>query len=492
MASSPDRAAATRPPGSEAADATRRFGRGAAILSVGIGITGLVTYGFFSLASHELSRVDYGGVTLLWSAVFIIVSILYRPVEQLLSRTIAEREARGQGIRSPMGVAARIQLALGLLFAVGALILRGPIEDELFSGRENLFWILFFAVLAYAASYFARGFLAGRRSFGLYGLLVFMEATSRICFAIAVTIGIASGQTAVALGIVAAPAASLIVVPLAFSRRSRSRNETEGGAVETGGGAAAPAAGHGDRAAAQTKETEFTLAHGSGFAAAVLLIMFSEQTFLNAGPLLIKASEGAAGAAHAGFIFNILLIARAPLQLFQAISTSLLPHLTNLRSSGERTGEEAFRHSVSVTLGAVAAFAAVVMLALVVAGPQVMELVFGSKGFDYERGELVLVGAGMGLYLSSVTLNQAALAQGQVRRAAACWIACALGFIVWNVIGPLDAIKRVEVGFSASALVLCGLLYILYRRPHARPEDAIPAGSPKELEARLAAADEAS
>jgi len=46
------------------------------------------------------------------------------------------------------------------------------------------------------------------------------------------------------------------------------------------------------------------------FAAAVLLIMICEQTFLNAGPLLVK---GTAGAAAAGFIFNILMIARAPL-----------------------------------------------------------------------------------------------------------------------------------------------------------------------------------
>ena len=73
-----------------------RYGRGgAAILSVGIGVTGLVTYAYFSLASHSLSEREYGSITLLWSAVFIIVSVLYRPVEQLLSRTIADRDARG-------------------------------------------------------------------------------------------------------------------------------------------------------------------------------------------------------------------------------------------------------------------------------------------------------------------------------------------------------------------------------------------------------------
>mgnify|MGYP000886604331 CR=1 FL=1 len=71
------------------------YGRGAAVLSVGIGITGLVTYAYFALASHSLTEAEYGRITLLWSAVFVTVCILYRPVEQLLSRTIADRAARG-------------------------------------------------------------------------------------------------------------------------------------------------------------------------------------------------------------------------------------------------------------------------------------------------------------------------------------------------------------------------------------------------------------
>ena len=47
------------------------YGRGAAILSVGIGATGLITFAFFSIASHVLPEDEYGRITLLWSAVFI-------------------------------------------------------------------------------------------------------------------------------------------------------------------------------------------------------------------------------------------------------------------------------------------------------------------------------------------------------------------------------------------------------------------------------------
>ena len=101
---------------------------------------------------------------MLWSAVFVLISVLFRPVEQLLSRTIAERQAHGQPIGSALRVAATIQLGLAAAFAVAALALRGPIQDDLLSGNETLYWILVTAVLAFAASFFARGFLAGQPS----------------------------------------------------------------------------------------------------------------------------------------------------------------------------------------------------------------------------------------------------------------------------------------------------------------------------------------
>src|SRR5215218_5365107 len=133
----------------------RSYGRGAAILSVGIGVTGLITYAYFALASHSLSESEYGGITLLWSAVFVTVSVLYRPVEQLLSRTIADRAARGGVGNSHLRVAATIQLALGIAFLVAALALRGPLQDDLLGGSETLYWVLVVTVLAYAVSYFA-------------------------------------------------------------------------------------------------------------------------------------------------------------------------------------------------------------------------------------------------------------------------------------------------------------------------------------------------
>jgi O-antigen/teichoic acid export membrane protein len=454
-----------RPGGAAATASAADYGKTASFLAIGVGLTGVITYVYFFIASHVLSKPDYGQITVLWSAVFITISTLYRPIEQLLSRHIAEHAVKGEPIGGTMRNAATIQAGLSLLFAVLALALRGPIQDGVLEGNETLYWVFFSAVLFYAASYFARGFLAGGKRFGLFTALILSESCFRTLFAVLVAVSVLDGQSTVAIGIVAAPALSLMVVPFAFARRARRTQ---------------------DRPAVD-EDAAVSMAHGTGFAAAVLVIMFSEQAFLNAGPLIVRGLQGAAAA---GFIFNVLMIARAPLQLFQAVSTSILPHLTGLHTSEEEGSEREFHHSVRMVLLGVAAFAAFTTLVVLAAGPQLMQLAF-SKKFDYDRGGLLLITLGMGLYLCSVTVNQACIAQGQVRRAAVRWISCALLFIGWNFV-PLvdDEFRRVELGFLLAAGVLFALLYYVYRRPHERVEDIPAPGSPEELEVRLAAIDD--
>jgi O-antigen/teichoic acid export membrane protein len=448
--------------------ATAEYGKTASFLAVGVGLTGIITYTYFFIASHVLSKTDYGQITVLWSAVFITISTLYRPIEQLLSRHISERMVKLEPIGQPMRVAATIQLGLAGFFAVTALALRGPIQDNLLEGNEVLYWIFFGAVLFYAASYFARGFLAGQRRFALFTALILSESIFRTLFAVLVAIALLSGQSAVAIGILAAPSLSLMVVPLAFARRAQRVQ-------------ARP------RAAATVEPEDFSLRHGGGFAAAVLVIMFSEQAFLNAGPLIARSLQGAVAA---GYIFNVLMIARAPLQLFQAISTSILPHLTRLHTSTEPGSDRELARTVRVVLLGIAAFTAVAFVVMAIAGPKLMQIAF-SKKFTYDRAGLLLVTVGMGLYLCSVTVNQACVAQGQVRRAAARWISCAGFFIAWNFL-PLVAneFRRVEAGFLLTAALLLGLLFVIYRHPHERAEDVPQVGSAEELEVQLAAVDE--
>jgi O-antigen/teichoic acid export membrane protein len=406
------------------------YARGARVLSIGIASTGLFTFAYFAVASHVLGADAYGAISLLWAVLFVVISVIYRPVEQLLSRTIADRRARGLHGGHPLLVPMVVQAGFAAIFLVVALAAREPIEDALDSA--TLYWIFVGATVAYAASYFARGYLAGHQWFGLYGGLVLFESLSRFCFPLAVAIGLASGQSAVALGILAAPVASLLVVPWALRRHARADERSP-------------------------DERALTLRAGAGFALSVAAIQLAEQALLNASVLTVSAT---ASTALAGVVFNALLITRAPLQLFQAIQTSLLPHLSGLEATD---GQASFARAIRVTLLAIAAFAGAVALALLAVGPWAMDLVFGS-GFDYGRVGLAVIAVGMGLHLCAGTLNQAALARGRARAAAAMWLAAAAVFVVWMLV-PLvgDELVRAEVGYAGAAALLCGLLTILYR-----------------------------
>jgi O-antigen/teichoic acid export membrane protein len=477
----------------------RSYGSGARLLSVGIAATGLLTFAYFSIASHVLSAEAAQRLDVLWSVMFVVISVIYRPVEQLLSRTIAERRAHGHA-EHPLRVPLALQGGFALLFLIVALALHEQLIHRVFDGYTALYWVLLVGTLAYAGSYFARGWLAGHQFFGLFGALVLMESTSRICFALAVALGLTSGQTAVALGIAAAPLLSLVVVPAAFARAARERRDIVEGVVTTVadgrsvGAATGPAAGQtipsaldqaNHSAADQPNATPFTvdeadaalagpgtegvqevaaheelsLSRGGRFALWVSGIMLSEQTLLNASVLTVDALSP--DKALAGIVFNVMLIARAPLQLFQAIQTSLLPHLTGLEA---REGHTAFAHAIRLTLRAIAAFAAAVALGLLVIGPLVMHILFGQT-YTYNRLGLALVGLGMGMHLASGTLNQAALARNRARAAAFCWLAAAVVFLGWMFVPAVgEQVLRAEIGYLGATTLLAGLLGVLYRR----------------------------
>jgi hypothetical protein len=119
-----------------------------------------------------------------------------------------------------------------------------------------------------------------------------------------------------------------------------------------------------------------------------------------------------------------------------------------------------------------------------------MQIAFG-KNHAYQRADLVIVSIGMGLYLSAATLNQAALAKGQVRRASLCWIGCAVAFVIWMLIPLCDNdFHRVEVGYLGRPPALRAALLALPAADHATRERVEP-GSTEEMELQLASADEA-
>jgi O-antigen/teichoic acid export membrane protein len=164
-----------------------------------------------------------------------------------------------------------------------------------------------------------------------------------------------------------------------------------------------------------------------------------------------------------------MLIARAPLQLFQAVQGSLLPHLARLEATA---GGDEFRRAIRVTVVAIAGFALAIAAGLLAVGPPVVRTAFHLDQ-ELARGGLALVALGMGCHLMAGTLNQAALAREQAGAAAAAWLLSAalfVGFMLSPIVG--DQLLRAEAGYFGATALLCSLLVVVYRRgaSAARPQ----------------------
>ena len=176
--------------------AERSFACGARILSIGIASTGIFTFAYLATASHVLSPAAYSRISICWAIMFVILSVIYRPIEQLLSRTIADRRARG--VARPF--AAHAGVAAGDVRADLPRSSRSPCatrsRTRCSTAPRRCTGSSWSASSPMPRSYFARGWLAGNKRFALYGGLVFLESTCRFLFALAVAVGLASGQSA--------------------------------------------------------------------------------------------------------------------------------------------------------------------------------------------------------------------------------------------------------------------------------------------------------
>ena len=417
----------------ERRETSRSYGRGARILSVGIATTGLVTFAYFSLASHALNDTDYKGISLLWSVMFLIISIIYRPVEQLLSRTISARRARGIHGGHPVRTAMAIQAAFAALFLVDRA--RRPRADR---GRAVRRLGLALLGAGGRRARLRRELLRPRLARRALALRPLRRAgaarvVSRCLFALAVVIGIAEGQSAVALGIAAAPLVSLMVVPWALRGRDprRPRRAAEGALAAREHRLRRRRAGdHGRRAGAAQRPVVRHGRDGGGRGAGRLRVQRA-------------ADHARAAAALPG---DPDLAAPPPLRARGDRAARRL----RARPAGHAAGDRRLRRRRRDRARASSARPPCTCCSAATSTTRAAGSCSSASG--------------MGFHLSAGTLNQAALARGRAAHAAAAWLACAALFLGWLALAPLDdQLLAVEVGYCATTAVLALALWLIER-----------------------------
>ena len=412
----------------EAARRRNPLPTGTAAVGVGLIVAGLSAYGFLFFADKALSKAAYSPLGVLWSMVFLIGPGLFLPLEQEISRALAERRARHQGGLPVVRRAATIGAGLFLSVTV-LLIFAAPwITENLFDEQYLLLVGLGLGLAGAMAGHITRGCLSGTGRFNGYSAYLGTDGFLRVLGAVLLlVIGVNTpGPFGVVVG-----AAGLLAVPIALLVQKPDLEEGP--------------------------EASFSEV---GSALGLLLVAsLSAFALMNIGPVIVQLLASDSQTEAAGRFVNGVVIARIPLFLFQAVQASLLPKLSLLAHSGH-LGD--FRSGLRRLLVAVAGLAALGTLVGALLGPFVVEVMFPSA--DLGSRTMGLLAAGAGLYMVAMACAQGVIALGGHGDQAIGWASGLAALFVTVIAGAsLDLFFRVELGLligSAVALVVIGALLV--------------------------------
>ena len=415
------------------ASPARRDGRpalaGAWAVSASMLASGALIYAFHAGAARTLGSAAYGRIAVLWAAMFLVVIVVFRPLEQVAAQGIANRLARGEESRSVVRAVAVLGAAVTGAIALAFVAAWPAIADGLFAGDDVLTAMLLAGIVCYGVAYVSRGVITGVRWYGGYGLALTADATARLVLAAPLVL-VASTEVAAAAVALAGLAGALAPIPAGRRRL-----------------AAAVADGPGER---------FSLAHALRFAAPASVIAATDQLLVNAGPLLVTLEGGAAAAA--GLVFAATMLVRVPVYVFQGLASSILPNLAHLSVGADAP---AFRRAAAESALLLAAVGLLIVAFAAAAGPESLRLVYGEE-FEAGRTALVLLGAGVACYLAATTCSQALLALGRSGRAAVVWAASAVLFVALYAQLGGSELDRVSAAFAcataADLVLLAGVL----------------------------------
>jgi O-antigen/teichoic acid export membrane protein len=413
----------------EAARRRNPLPTGTAAVGVGLMVAGISAYGFLFVADKALSKAEYSPLGALWSLVFLAGPGLFLPLEQEISRALAERRARHQGGLPVVRRAATIGVGLGLGVLVLLIVGAGWITDHLFDHQFLLLVGLSLGLAGALAGHLTRGCMSGTGQFKGYGAYLGADGFIRVLGAVlCLVIGVkTAGPFGIALGV-----AGLLAVPVALLVQRPKLKEGP----------------------------EAAFAEVSSALGMLLLASLCAFAIMNIGPVLVKLMADDSQAEAAGRFVNGVVIARIPLFLFQAVQASLLPKLSTLAHSGH-LGD--FRSGLKRLLVAVAGLALLGTIVGAVIGPAVVEIMF--PGADLGARTMGLLAAGAGIYMLAMACAQALIALGGHADQALGWFLGLATLLptVWLVSD--DLFLRVEVGLLVgSAVAFLAMAVMLARR----------------------------
>lgn len=398
---------------------TRR--RDTTALAAGSAVSGLLAYVVFALTTRGLGAEAAAPVSVLWSYWALAGAALTFPVQHWITRTVT---AHGDGaVRRALPrlafAAVAVSLGAGLLAAVG--------REALFQ-RDDLWFPLLVAMvtLGSALTGVTRGVLAARRRFVEVGASLVVENGIRCAVAAALLAGDSGSPVAYGLALVAGHL-MVLVWPSVFRLDTATTS------------------------APVTSARAFLAGAGAG--------QLLHQAVLTGGPVALALAQGSQREVTA--LFAALSLYRAPFTLALGVVPQLTARVTVLVVDRRHAAIRRLTRTIALVTAAGAAAAGV---GAALAGPPLVELVFGG-GVRIAPAPSGWVAVGSSLAVGNLVLMVVALAEDRAALVARVWAASAgLALVLLLGLVALDPLPRTVAAFLGAEVAAFVALLVTARR----------------------------
>lgn len=378
------------------------------------GLIGAIGAYLFQLyGGRVLGPEAFAPVSVLWTAFFILATILLVPVEQYVTREVASGRRAIPNDLVPAGIMAGVGSLIGGTFVALTL-------DELFDGDPQYIAHIVLLMVGYSLLFVAKGVLAGARRFRLVGWVLIVETAIRL-FAGVIALQLVSDGASLGWAMVVG---GFAVLGMRWWRYD------SGGRIQ----ASSPAGG-------------FLFGYAGGTA--------SSQLLLGGAP--IAAAALGASPTLISIVFVTFTLYRAPLTLIFALQGRILPYLVGLARAqdGARLGKIAGK---VVVIGTGLALLGGVVGWLV--GADVVAVLYGEE-FLPGRVMAMFAAAGVMAAAAAQIASQVLVAEGRTRRLAVAWLGGLAAALTTLMLVGGEPDVRVSGAFVAGEFVALGLMAVL-------------------------------
>jgi len=376
---------------------------------------------FQVVGGRSLGAEGFAPVSVMWTLLFLGVTIFLLPVEQFVIRALVlsghSRSPVGRLVASVIGGAA----LLGAGFALVA-------ADRLLDGDLAYVPVAVGMFIGHGLLAIARGHFAGSRRFFAYGVLVSLDALAKVTGAVIVAVA-GLGPVAMSWALAVSPLVVVLLRPWRRASRPPRVERQEGGATDR------------------------------RFMIGFLISTAASQTVLAAGPLVVGALEASAAAISVFFVTTTLF--RGPMSASYNLLARILPTATTLAAAGDvRALDRWVRRLLGI--GTVLALATGAVATLV--GPAVVEWLYGAD-FRPEPWLTGLAAAAVTVGIFGLVTTQVLVGRGATGRMALVWLSALGAAALAVIVSRGEPSLRVAIGFlTGEAVAFLGLSAAALRR----------------------------